>query len=78
MSAYDDALARFQADMAAEIRRACDHEVRKALGLAPPAHPLPKCKTCGDTGLVEDLFEGHGGLVFVTCPDCPTEPFPLP
>lgn len=41
------------------------------------AHPNG-CKTCNNTGLAEDWGEGHGGVVFVTCPDCNTEPFPLP
>lgn len=44
-----------------------------------PAHLVGRpCKTCDDSGLVEDHHEGHGGTVFVSCPDCSGEPFPLP
>lgn len=76
MSAYYDATFRLWDEWAKRMNDAAWASI--LVHGSPPANTLPKCKTCGDTGLVEDLYEGHGGLVFVTCPDCPAEPFPLP
>jgi hypothetical protein len=76
VSAYQLALDRMQAEV---IRRINEEAwaILLALANAPPAHP-PKCRTCGDTGLVEALHPVEDRRVFATCSDCPTEPFPLP
>jgi len=78
VSAYHAALERMQAEWAKRINNEAWAYLLAHTKASSPANSLPACKTCGNTGLVEDFGEGHGGLVFVTCPDCPAEPFPLP